>query len=56
MLSLAWALQVLGLVVVGAALLVGLAYDALATEVRMLAGGGLAFLLGRWIERRKGSE
>ncbi len=45
--SLGWVLQVLGLVVVGSALLVGLFYEALRTEIAMLAIGGALFLLGR---------
>jgi hypothetical protein len=45
--SLSWTLQLLALVVVGSALLVGLAYDALRTEVALLAVGGGLFLLGR---------
>jgi hypothetical protein len=50
--SLGWTLQFLALVVVGSALLVGLAYDALRTEVGMLAVGGGLFLLGRWLQGR----
>ncbi len=42
-----WTLQLLALVVVGSALLVGLAYGALRTEVALLALGGGLFLLGR---------
>ena len=49
--SLAWTLQFLALVIVGAALLIGLAYDALRVEVTMLAMGGGMFLLGRWLEK-----
>jgi hypothetical protein len=45
--SLGWALQVAALVLVGSALVVGLAYDALRTELTMLAVGGGLFLLGR---------
>lgn len=45
--NLGWILQLLALVLVGAALLVGLAYDALRTEVALLALGGGLFLLGR---------
>ncbi|MCZ6508195.1 MAG: hypothetical protein O7A98_00740 [Acidobacteria bacterium] len=45
--SLGWTLQFLALVIVGTALLVGLVYDALRTEVAMLAVGGGLFLLGR---------
>lgn len=46
----AWSLQVLALVVVGSALLVGLVYDALRAEVAMLVIGGALFLLGRRLE------
>jgi hypothetical protein len=45
--NLGWTLQFLALVLVGTALLVGLVYDALRTEVAMLAVGGGLFLLGR---------
>lgn len=45
--NLGWALQVTALVLVGSALLVGLFYDALRTELAMLAVGGGLFLLGR---------
>jgi len=45
--SLGWALQFLGLVIVGTALLVGLVYDALRTELAMLAVGAAFFLIGR---------
>ncbi len=45
--SLGWILQVLGLAVVGSALLVGLFYEALRTEVALLAVGGVIFLVGR---------
>jgi hypothetical protein len=45
--SLGWVLQILALVIVGSALLVGLFYDALRTEVALLAVGGALFLLGR---------
>jgi hypothetical protein len=46
-------MQVAALVVVGSALLVGLIYDALRTEVAMLAAGGALFLVGRWLEGRE---
>jgi len=49
--SLGWTLQFLGLVIVGTALLVGLIYDALRTEVAMLAVGGGLFLIGRQLHR-----
>lgn len=45
--SLGWTLQVAALVLVGCALLVGLVYDELRTELAMLAVGGGLFLLGR---------
>ncbi len=45
--SLGWTLQVAALVLVGSALLVGLIYDELRTELVMLAVGGGLFLLGR---------
>jgi hypothetical protein len=45
--GLGWLLQLLALGLVGAALLVGLAYDALRAEVAMLAAGGALFLIGR---------
>ena len=47
--SLGWTLQFLALVVVSSALLVGLVYDALRTEVAMLGVGGVMFLTGRWL-------
>jgi hypothetical protein len=50
--SLGWTLQFLALVLVGTALLVGLVYDALRTEVGMLAVGGGLFLLGRQLQGR----
>lgn len=50
--SLGWTLQFLALVIVGSALLVGLVYDAIRTEVAMLGVGGAMFLVGRWMEGR----
>ena len=49
--SLGWILQLVGMVVVGSALLVGLFQDALRTEVAMLAIGSGFFLLGRRFEK-----
>jgi len=49
-----WWLQLSALILVGTALLVGLAYDALRTEIAMLATGGGMFLLGRWLSEREG--
>ena len=45
--SVGWILQLLGLVIVGSALLIGLIYGALRTEIALLALGGLMFLGGR---------
>ncbi len=47
-----WLLQFLALVIVGTALLVGLFYHALRTEVGLLAVGSLMFLVGRKLNRR----
>jgi hypothetical protein len=52
--TLGWTLQLLALVAVGSALLVGMAYDALRTEVALLAAGSALFLLGRRL--REGAE
>jgi hypothetical protein len=51
---LGWALQILALVIVGSALLIGLAYESMSAELIMLAAGGGLFLLGRQL--RDGSE
>lgn len=53
--NLGFTLQFLALAVVGAALLVGLAYDALRAEVALLGVGGAIFLLGRWLRERPGA-
>ena len=50
--TLGWTLQVLALVVVGTALLVGLFYGQVRTELGMLAVGGGMFLTGRWLGAR----
>ncbi|MDH3745215.1 MAG: hypothetical protein OES47_08955 [Acidobacteriota bacterium] len=50
--NLGWWLQFLALVLVGAALLVGLVYESLRTEVMMLAVGGGLFLIGRQLQAR----
>ena len=49
--SLGWTLQVMALVIVGTALLVGLFYGALRTELMMLLLGGLLFFAGRRLYR-----
>lgn len=45
--NLGWILQLFALVLVGTALLVGLVYGQVRTEVMMLAAGGAIFLIGR---------
>ncbi len=50
--GLGWLLQLLALVIVGTALLVGLVYGEVRTEVIMLAVGGAVFLIGRTLNRR----
>ena len=50
--SLGWWLQLLALVIVGSALLVGLVYDQVRLEVALLGVGGGIFLLGRWLAGR----
>jgi len=52
--SLGWTLQVLALVIVALALVVGLHYDQLRAEVAMLGIGGGMFLVGRWLQSRDG--
>lgn len=53
--TLAWLLQFFALVVVGSALLVGLVYDQIRTELVMMAVGGGLFLLGRWLQTQSDS-
>ena len=50
--DLAWTLQALALVIVGTALLVGLFYNQLRTELAMLAVGGGLFIFARWLADR----
>jgi len=50
--NVAWTLQVLALVIVGSALVIGLYYDEIRTEIGMLAVGGALFLFARWLDRR----
>lgn len=52
--NLGWGLQFLALIVVGIALLIGLAYESMSAELTMLAVGGGVFLLGRWLQQRDG--
>jgi hypothetical protein len=51
--SLGWTLQLLALVIVGSALLLGLAYDEIRMELAVAAVGGGLFLLGRWLQTRE---
>jgi hypothetical protein len=44
-------LQLFALVVVGSALLIGLAYESMSAELTMLAVGGALFLAGRWLQK-----
>ena len=50
--GLAWVLQLVALAIVGAALPIGVVYDALRVEVGLLAVGGALFLAGRWLQGR----
>ena len=50
--SFGWLFQVLGLVIVGSALIFGMAYDQIRLELAIAAGGGVLFLLGRWLQGR----
>lgn len=50
--NLGWTLQVVALLLVAAALPVGLLYNAVRIEVGMLAVGGALFLAGRWLGER----
>ena len=47
-------MQLLSLVVVGSALLIGLAYGSMGAELTMLAVGGVLFLAGRRIQKGRG--
>lgn len=49
-----WFLQVLALVIVGSALLFGMAYNQIRLELAVAAVGGVLFLLGRWLQGREG--
>ena len=52
--SFGWTLQLLALVVVGSALLIGLVYGSMRAELTMLALGGALFLVGRWLQQKEG--
>jgi hypothetical protein len=51
--GLGWFLQVLALVIVGSSLLFGLIYDQIRLELVVAAGGGLLFLVGKWLQSRE---
>lgn len=48
-----WLLQVLGLVIVGSALILGMAYDQIRLELAVATAGAVLFLLGRWLQGRE---
>jgi hypothetical protein len=48
-----WVLQVLALVIVGSAFVLGMMYDQIRLELAVAASGGLLFLLGRWLQGRE---
>ena len=48
-----WVLQVLALVIVGSAFVLGLMYDQIRLELAVAAAGGVLFLLGRWLQGRE---
>jgi uncharacterized membrane protein required for colicin V production len=50
--GLGWLLQLLALVIVGAALLVGLVNGAVKAELWVAGGGAAIFLAGRWLQGR----
>lgn len=54
MTNLGWGLQILALVVVGSALLIGLVYGSMQAELTMLAVGGALFLVGRYLQKEQG--
>jgi hypothetical protein len=47
-----WVLQVLALVIVGSAFVLGMMYDQIRLELAVAAGGGVLFLVGRWLQGR----
>jgi hypothetical protein len=50
--GLGWSLQLLALVIVGAALLIGLVNGAVRVELAIAAVGAALFLTGRWLQGR----
>ena len=48
-----WFLQVLALVIVGSALVLGMIYDQVRLELAVASAGGILFLLGRWLQGRE---
>ena len=51
--GLGWFLQVIALAIVGSALLFGLIYDQVRLELAVAAGGGVLFLVGKWLQSRE---
>ena len=52
--GLGWTLQLLALAIVGSSLLVGLASNEIRAELAFAGGGGVLFLVGRWLQSRTG--
>lgn len=50
--SLGWLFQVLGLVIVGSALIFGMTYDQVRLELAVAAWGAVLFLVGKWLQGR----
>ena len=50
--GLGWSLQLLALVIVGAALLIGLVDGAVRVELGIATVGAVLFLAGRWLQAR----
>jgi hypothetical protein len=50
--GLGWSLQLLALVIVGAALLIGLVNGAVRVELWVAGCGAALFLAGRWLQSR----
>jgi hypothetical protein len=52
MAGIGWVLQVLALVIVGSAFVLGMIYDQIRLELAVAAAGGVLFLVGRWLQGR----
>ncbi len=51
--GLGWSLQLIALVIVGSALLIGLVNGAVRVELVIAAVGAALFLIGRWLQSRE---